>query len=309
MSIVLIDPARNLDAWVRALQGYDPHVKVEIWPEVRAPEAVAYALCWNQPAGILRKFPNLKAISSLGAGVNHLLNDPTLPPGVPLVRIVDATLKQSMAEYVLLGILAHLRRYELYRQQQMCAEWTIQPALPSREKTIGIMGYGELGRHVGERLSGFGFKVRGWRRSKCDAPSPVLYSGPEERNAFLAASHILVCLLPLTGETANILDAELFAQLPEQAYLINVARGEHLVEEDLLAALASGHLSGALLDVFRDEPLPPEHPFWNHDRITLTPHIASVTDPSSAAAQIIDNYHRARTGEPLQHRVNELHGY
>lgn len=309
MSLAIIYPNRDVSDWVAALQACDPTLNVEVWPEICNPEDVEFALCWNHPAGVLQQFPNLKCISSLGAGVNHLLNDITRPLDIPLVRLVDDDLKQSMAEYVMLGVLEHFRRFKDYRQQQIDNEWKVQRNPHISELGIGIMGCGELGRYVANKLSAFGFSVYGWNRSPKEISHIPVFSGNDELGVFLKKADILVCLLPLTTETENILNAQTFSCLPPNAYLINVARGSHLVDNDLLAVLDSGRLSGALLDVFREEPLPKQHPFWKHNKITITPHIASVTNPQSAAAQIVENYRRAINTEPLLNLVDVEGGY
>ena len=309
MSLAIIYPNQDESSWVAALHACDPTLKVEVWPKIDNPEDIEFALCWNQPAAVLQQFPNLKCISSLGAGVNHLLNDSTRPTDIPLVRLVDDDLKQSMAEYVMLGVLEHFRRFQDYRQQQTDSEWQEQQIPHISEMGIGIMGCGEIGRYVANKLSEFGFSVYGWSRSPKEINHIPVYSGNDELDGFLHKANILVCLLPLTPETENILNTQSFNRLPAKAYLINVARGSHLVDSDLLSALESGQLSGALLDVFRQEPLPKHHPFWSHNKITITPHVASVTNPKSAAAQIVENYRRARNGEALLNIVNVEGGY
>ena len=309
MSIAIIYPPRDVSDWVAALLAQDPDLEIEIWPEIHAPEQVEFVLCWNQPAGILSQFPNLRGISSFGAGVNHLLNDKSCPVNIPLARVVDPDLKQSMAEYVMLGILEHFRRLADYRRQQELGQWLVQKIPHPSTIRVGIMGYGEIGRYVAHKLADFGFKVHGWRRNRQHVDRLTVYAGEDELDEFLKNTEILVCLLPLTLDTENILNLQTFHQLPQQAYLINAARGAHLVEADLLAALESGQLCGALLDVFRDEPLPKRHPFWKHTKITITPHIASVTNPESAALQIVENYRRALRGEPLSNRVDRGRGY
>ena len=309
MSLVLICPGRDMSSWVRALQERAPRLRIEIWPEIADPLAVEMALVWKHPAGILKIFPNLKCISSLGAGVDALLQDNELPPDVPLVRIVDTELKQSMAEYVCLGALEHFRRFQHYQELQSTSTWQIRTLPPVSTVGVGILGLGELGSHVGMKLADIGFKVHGWSRSAKSLSGIASYSGDEGLGAFLAASDILVCLLPLTPATRDFLNAELFRQLPVGAFLINVARGDHLVEQDLIAAIDAGQLSGALLDVFREEPLPQDHPFWRHPRIRVTPHIASITNPESAVLQILENYHRALSGQPLVNQVDPQRGY
>lgn len=309
MSLAIICPNRDVSDWVAALQTHDSSLLIEVWPDIGAPEQVEFVLCWNHPRGVLRQFPRLKCISSLGAGVNHLLNDPTCPPGIPLVRVVDASLKQSMAEYVMLGVLEHLRSFKSYDRQQTVRKWKMLPVTAGSEIGIGLLGCGQLGQYVGKRLADFGFKVYGWCRTPKKMAAIEVYSGKSGFAEFFARANILVCLLPLTSATENILNQETFKLLPESAYLINVARGAHLVDEELLTALDSGQLSGALLDVFREEPLPRHHPFWTHKKISMTPHIASLTNPTTAAGQVVENYHRAVKGEPLINLVDVQLGY
>lgn len=299
MSIALICPNRDMQDWVMAFQINDPTVKIDVWPEIDAPEEVEFAVCWNHPDGVLKHFPNLKCISSLGAGTEHLHNDPSRPPDIPLVRIVDYDLKQSMAEYVMLGVLNYFRRFNEYRKQQERGKWNPLPIPHISEVNVGVMGCGALGQFVVKRLVHFGFKVCCWSRRRKHLDGMRSYTGPEEFDAFLGKANILVCMLALTPETENIINGDIFNRLPPKAYLINVSRGAHLVDDDLVSALDSGRLSGALLDVFREEPLPKEHPFWRTKGITITPHIASITNPKTAAKLVLENYRRCLAGEPL----------
>ncbi|MFK5927560.1 MAG: glyoxylate/hydroxypyruvate reductase A [Desulfuromusa sp.] len=307
-SLIAVVESGSIAAAAR-LHSQDPELKLEIWPEIRFPDDVEFALCWNHPASILQQFPNLKCISSLGAGANHLLNDDTRPLDIPLVRLVDHGLKQSMAEYLMLGVLEHFRRFKDFRQQQTHNQWTAQQIPHIFELGIGIMGYGELGQYVAKKLSDFCFNVYGWSRRPKEIDHISVYAGYDALGEFLKKANVLVCLLPLTSETKNILNTQAFSQLPLNAYLINVARGAHLVDADLLSALDSGQLSGALLDVFREEPLPKHHHFWTHPKIAITPHIASVTNPESAAEQIIKNYYRVLSGDHLLNLVDVECGY
>jgi len=309
VSIVIVCPNRDMSDWVAALHLIDPTLNVEVWPDISDPEIVEFALCWDQPPHVLDQFPKLKCISSIGAGVEHLLNDTTVPAGIPLVRLVDDDLKQSMAEYVMLGVLEHFRRFSDYRRQQEKARWEELQIQHISQLGIGIMGVGEMGEYVAGKLSDFGFRVFGWNRSRELTGNMQVYSGYDKLGEFLKGADILVCLLPLTDETENILSAQTFNQLPSNAYLINAGRGGHLVDADLLSALDSGRLSGALLDVFGEEPLPEQHPFWSHEKITVTPHIASVTNPESASAQLVENYRRVLTNEPLLNLVDIDCGY
>lgn len=309
MSIAIVCPNRDNSDWVAALQSIDPTLKVEVWPEIRAPKEVEFVVSWNQPPHVLDQFPNLKCISSIGAGVEHLLNDTTVPVGIPLVRLVDPDLKQSMAEYVMLGVLEHFRRFADYRLQQEQVRWEALQIPHISQLGIGIMGFGEIGGYVANKLFDFGFKVSAWNRSQKPSGGIPVYSGRDELGEFLKNSNVLVCLLPLTGETKNILSAQTFSQLPPGAYLINAGRGGHLIDEDLLSVLDSGQLSGALLDVFTEEPLPEKHPFWLHEKITITPHTASITNPESASAQIVENYRRVLGNGPLLNLVDIDRGY
>ncbi|SDZ82636.1 glyoxylate/hydroxypyruvate reductase A [Desulfuromusa kysingii] len=309
MSIAIIYPHRNVSDWIQALHTHGPDLKIEVWPDISAPEEVELALCWNHPDGSLQQFPNLKCISSLGAGINQLLDDDSRPTEIPLVRLVDDNLKQSMAEYVMAGVLEQFRRFKDYRQQQSEKRWAELEIPHISELCVGIMGCGEIGRFVGNKLADFGFTVRGWSRTQQDCGQFHIYAGDDELESFLSHANILVCLLPLTPKTENILNLQVFNQLPKNAFLINAARGSHLVEADLLSALESGQLSGALLDVCRQEPLSEQHPFWTHSKISITPHIASPTNPESAAEQIVDNYHRVLSGESLLNLVDIECGY
>jgi glyoxylate/hydroxypyruvate reductase len=298
-----------MSQWLQALQLREPGLKIEIWPDIGELAAVKFVLVWKHSPGVLRFFPNLKCISSLGAGVDGLLEDRDLPPGVPLVRIFDTELKQSMAEYVCLGALNHFRRFDQYRQQQACGDWQALPLKHISEMRAGILGLGELGSCVAEKLSVLGFQVHGWSRTARPEGQMRTYHGADGLKVFLAVTDILVCLLPLTPATRNILDIKLFRQLPAGAYIINVARGEHLVEADLLAEIESGHIAGALLDVFREEPLASDHPFRRQPQIMVTPHISAITNPDSAVPQLLENYHRALAGQPLLHQIDPRRGY
>jgi glyoxylate/hydroxypyruvate reductase A len=309
VSIVIVYPNGKTHRCVEALHAVAPELTVEVWPKVSDPGDVEFALCWNQPPGVLRQFPNLKCISSLGAGVEHLINDTTRPAGVPLVRLVDNDLKQSMAEYVMLGVLEHFRRFGDYRRQQELGIWGPRQSQHISTLGVGLMGFGEIGQYVGNKLADLGFTVYAWTRTPKQIGRFKIYPGNDELDGFLGNANILVCMLPLTNETENILNAKTFSRLPSDAFLINVGRGGHLVDDDLLAALDSGQLSGALLDVFREEPLPKHHPFWQHEKITITPHIASVTNPGSACAQIVENYRRALSGQSLLNVVDVKRGY
>jgi glyoxylate/hydroxypyruvate reductase len=299
------DPA---ELWRDEIRARMPELEVRIWPEAGDPAAIETALVWRPPQGALARFPNLKAILSLGAGVEGLIADPTLPE-VPIARMVDPSLTSTMAEYVLLAVLRHHRGFDRFARAQRERRWDFALPPQAAERRIGIMGLGELGAAAARLLLGHGFPVLGWSRTPKALPGVTSYAGHGELHAFLHRADILVCLLPLTAATRGILDAETFAGMPHGAALINVGRGAHLVEADLLAALDSGHLAGATLDVFEHEPLPPDSPLWQHPKVLVTPHIASYSVPAIAADGVVDNIRRALAGQPLNHEVDRARGY
>ena len=295
--------------WKPQLAGLMPELEVRIWPEIGDPAEIDYALVWHPEPGLLASLRNLKLILSLGAGVDHILCDPHLPRGVPIVRLVDPYMTDAMSEYIILQVL-RLHRQDLdYRTQQEKGIWLELDQKNAAERTVGVLGFGALGQDAGRKLQGLGFNVALWGRRQRTVEGLRGYAGRAGLPALLGRSEILVCLLPLTAETAGILNASTFAMQPKGAALINAARGSHLVEQDLLAALASGRLSAAVLDVFRDEPLPGGHPFWHHPRIVVTPHIAAATHPPTAAPIILDNIRRFEAGRPLLNRVDPAQGY
>lgn len=309
MALLFQSPVDDPVAWADALTRLEPALEVRVWPDAGAVDEIEAALVWRPPAGMLASLPNLKLIQSLGAGIDHIFADADLPDGVPVARLVDDALTRQMVEYVTLAVLHHHRRMADYRDFQARAEWRQLAPLETRHRRIGVMGLGVIGRAAAARLAEFDFQVAGWSRSGT-APADVEgFAGVDGLASFLARSDVLVCLLPLTPATEGLLDARLFAALPQGAYVVNAARGGHLVEEDLIAALDSGHLSGAWLDVFRDEPLPASSPLWRHPRVTLTPHIAGLVLPETASTQVIDNLRRVRAGQPPHHAVKVGRGY
>ena len=283
--------------------------EIRYWPEIGDKAAIEYALVWQPEAGLLGSLPNLKLIVGLGAGVDHLLRDPSLPRDVPIVRLVDPYMTDAMSEYVVLQVL-RLHRQDLdYLAQQRAGIWQEREQKNAAERTVGILGFGTLGQDAGRKLKSLGFDVAGWSRGTRQISGFATHAGAAGLDALLARSEILVCLLPLTAATAGILNAASFARLPRGAGLVNAGRGGHLVEEDLIPALDAGQLSGAVLDVFREEPLPQAHPFWRHPRIILTPHIAAETNPPTAAPIIRDAIRRCEAGLPLDNRVDLARGY
>ena len=295
--------------WKPQLTRLMPELDVRLWPRIGDRADIDYALVWRPEPGLLASLPNLKLILSLGAGVDHILCDPQLPRHVPIVRLVDPYLTDAMSEFVVLQVL-RLHRQDLdYQSQQHAGIWHELPQKNAGECKVGILGFGEIGQDAGRKLAALGFPVSGWgRRERILADFPT-YAGPEGLFQLLPRSEILVCLLPLTRETEGILCARTFAALPSGAGLVTAGRGGHLVEEDLIPALDRGQLSAAALDVFQQEPLPPAHPFWHHPRILVTPHIAGITNPTTAAPIILDNIRRCEEGRPLLNQVDPAQGY
>lgn len=309
MALIFRTEFARIPQWREAFRRQAPDLDFRNWDEPGNIADIEFALVWNPPRGVLRTFPNLKVIFSLGAGVDHLFTDTELPEGVPVVRMIDAELTRGMTEYVVLHVLRHHRRQRELGASQRRGAWAgiFTPTAPSRR--VGIMGLGVLGQAAVKALAVLEFDLAGWSRTARDIDGIACFHGSGGLGPFLARSEILVCLLPLTEATEGILNAGLFVQLPKGASLINAARGGHQVEADITAALDSGQLSEVTLDVFRAEPLPGGHPFWSHEKVTVTPHNASVTDPESATRQVIDNIARFRRGEELPNIVDPAAGY
>jgi len=297
------------DSWRRVLLELEPGLDLREWPEIGDPNDIEYALVWKPPQGELKTYPNLKAIFSLGAGIDHLASDPELPRDVPVVRMVEPGLTAGMTEFVIMSVLYHHRFMLDYAAQARAHQWREIDQVPAWERRVGIMGLGVLGGDAAEALVGLRFDVAGWSGGPKDLPGVTSFHGADGFLPFLNRSDILVCLLPLTPETTDILDAHAFAALPKGAALISVGRGPQVVEEDLLAALDSGHLDGATLDVFREEPLPADSPFWDHPRVVVVPHVASMTIARGACEFVIDNIRRFEAGQPLRHVVDLDKGY
>lgn len=309
MSFLIVSPGKDPKAWVEALENQHPGLNIYVYPEDHDKEEVEFALTWNHPRGLFKNYPNLKVVASMGAGVDHITSDSGFPESVKITRVVDPLLAEDMSYFVMTLILNKLRNLSIFQQNQAEEKWKPISYKRNREVTIGIMGLGELGSTTARLLVQNGFNVRGWANSDKNIEGVESFVGETEQEEFLNKTEILVNLLPLTPQTEKILNKELFEKLPEGAYIINVARGEHLVEHDLLEMVDSGHLSGAALDVFWQEPIREGHPFWSHPQIKVTPHIASVTHPSSVVPQIVENYERMMDEEPLKNVVALDKGY
>lgn len=295
--------------WKNALLAVDSNLDVEVWPNVKNDQRVQFAVTWHQPNHVLERYPNLKAISSLGAGVNHILEDETAPQSIPLCRVVSPSLTQQMKEYIFAAVLNYQRNMFTYYRQKQQGKWQEHRHRSSGDIRIGVMGLGALGKPIAKALADFGYSVTGWSRSPKDMEGVQTFAGADELNDFLNRTKVLVCLLPLTEATRGILDLDLFKKMQRPGYLVNVARGDHLIEEDLIYAIDKNWLTGACLDVFGEEPLPGKHPFWNRENIMITPHISSITQPDEVAEQIVDNYKRVLSGMKPNHQVDRLRGY
>lgn len=309
MALVIISNKGNEQVWREQLIKLYPGLDVRIYPDDGKKEDIEFALAWNPPKGVFTSYPNLKCIASTGAGVDHIIKDASIPEDVKISRVIDQRLTKDMTAYILTYILAFMRSSAKYKNQQDRGYWQRYQYRVPESTRIGIMGMGELGRHLAQKLLTLGFPVAGWARSPKANLNVQIYTGEDQFKEFLRDVKILVCLLPLTEETRDILSKNTFNQLSEGAYLINVARGEHLVEKDLLEALEQGQLAGACLDVFRTEPLPADHPFWANEKITITPHVASITSVQNVAPQILENYRRMLAGQPLLNEVSRDRGY
>ena len=304
------DPIRGAE-WARLFAESAPDIHFHCWPECGDPKQIRYLAAWIPPVDIAQQFPNVEVVFSVGAGIDQF-DFSALPAHLPVVRMIEPGLAAGMVEYVTQAVLSLHRQTHLYRQQQGQHRWDAHNVKPASSRRVGVLGLGVLGKAVLEKLHGFGFDCAGWSRSRHVLDGVTCYdgeAGSKGLSAFLARTDILICLLPLTDSTRGILDKTLFAALPAGAALINVGRGAHLVEADLLAALDSEHLSSAIIDVLETEPPADDHPFWDHPAIVLTPHIASMTQPETAFRVVLDNIRRHQAGQPLNGLVDRTRGY
>jgi glyoxylate/hydroxypyruvate reductase A len=305
MSVVFHSTVDDPDEWLPRLGKLLPDVEICQCSEVADPAKVRVGVLWDQPATGLGAYTSLVVVLSLGAGINQLAPE-TIPPGVQIARLVDPNLTGARTEYCLAAVLRFYRNLDVYERQR---RWNFSAPIRREEFIVGVMGLGVLGSGVAARLSANGFPVRGWSARQKTIAGVHCHAGQETLAAFADGLRCLICLLPLTNETSGILNARLFGRLERGAAVINVGRGGHLVEPDLLAALESGQLRGAMLDVFGEEPLPAGHAFWRDNRILITPHVAAISDANSGAPIIGANILRALRGEPLLNAVDRARGY
>jgi glyoxylate/hydroxypyruvate reductase A len=308
MSVLYRSDAPRAAAWAAYFAEHAPDLDFRVWPDAGDLSEVEYLIAWQAPGEFLAALPRLKVLFSSGAGVDHI-DFSAVPPHVPVVRMVEPGIIDGMVEYVTFAVLALHRDAFDYVAAQSKGTWAQSEVWPASTRTIGVMGLGVLGRAVLERLATFGFRLRGWNRSRRTLPGVESFAGAEELPVFLRGCDLLICLLPLTDQTQGILNANLFGALRPGAAVINVGRGGHLVQADLLAALDSGQLSRAVLDVTDPEPLPSGHRLWTHPRVFLTPHVASMTQPDTAAPVLLENIRRSQRGEPLSDVIDRSQGY
>ncbi|MHA3737221.1 2-hydroxyacid dehydrogenase [Pseudomonas sp. Eth.TT006] len=301
------DPVRG-EQWKALFAEHAPDIEWRAWPDIGDPADIKYLAAWQAPDDLQRVLPNLQVLFALSAGVDQL-DLSRIPPSLPVVRLLDPGITQGMCEYASFAVLALHRDMLRYRQQQLARCWQAHLLQPAHKRRVGVMGLGAQAQQILATLQPLGFALKGWARSAHRIDGVECFAGGEQLPAFLSQCDILLCVLPLTEQTRGILDRELFRQLPRGAALINMGRGGHLVEADLLEALDSGQLSGAVLDVVQDEPAPAEHPFWRHPQILLTPHIAAMTQPESAFAVLLENIRCFERGEAMTGQIDRDKGY
>ena len=309
MTVLFCSDSDPPEPWRQAFARAFPSMPFRVWPDAGPPEAIRYALIWRPPAGMLAGLPNLEAILVLGAGVDSALDDPTLPPSVPVIRLLGAGMGPPMAEYAMYAVLHFQRHMDAYPVQQRDGTWRRIPWKLAGEWPVGVMGLGVIGGFVATRLAACGYPVAGWVRSPRPLPGVEVFAGQDRLAGFLSRSRVVINVLPLTPHTQGILNAAAFSAMPRGGYVVNIGRGAHVVDADLITALDDGRLGGAMLDVFREEPLPASHPYWRHPKVIVTPHAAAPTIVDAAERQIIGNIERMERGEAPLGVVDRTKGY
>ncbi len=314
MAFLFVLPTWPADVWKAAMVKVAPELDVRIWPDTGRIEDIEYAAAWLPPADVLKNLPNLKVIYSLGAGVDAILKDPTLPENIPIVRVNDDDLTKRMTEYVVLHVLLHHRQQRRIDANQKARIWNSFPTHAASALSVGIMGLGVMGQDSALRLRDLGFRVAGWSRSRKAIEGVECFAGAGEFDQFLARTDVLVSLLPATAETDGIINRTNIQKLSRKGpfgapSVINAGRGRQQVAEDILACLESGELHAATLDVFAVEPLPADSALWTHPKVTVTPHIAADSDPEVICAYVHAQIKRHRAGQPLANLVDQSRGY
>ncbi len=297
------------ESWIKPLQELVPTATIQNWNEHGPSIGAQLAVVWNPPDSIFLRERDLQMVFNLGAGVDALFRLPGLKDETPVVRLEDAGMAVQMAEYAAYALLRASREFDPYEKLQKARSWSPQPDIDRKRWPVGIMGMGVMGARVAQALAAFDYPVAGWSRSGKDIPGIEQFVGQQQLPAFLARTRVLINTLPLTDETHGILSRQNLLQLQPHAYVVNVGRGQHLIEEDLLELLDSGHIQGATLDVFRQEPLPQDHPFWRHPRITITPHVAAASLRHETIVQVAEKINRYLRGESLTGIVVRSKGY
>ncbi|MDO6815110.1 2-hydroxyacid dehydrogenase [Cobetia amphilecti] len=309
MALLFSYAGADPEVWRQEFTKHLPETEFRVYPEVGDPAEIEYAAIWMHPVGDLCRYPNLKAILSFGAGVEHIIRDSDLPQGVPIVRLVDDLVVRDMAMHAVHWVIHFHRQYHRYQQDQARTLWQRHPHRDPAQRRVGFLGMGAMGAVAAGFVRELGFCVAGWGRDVVDIEGVEFYQGDARLDEFLQRTDILINVLPLTPATQGLLNAECFAQLPQGACVINISRGPILVEDDLVAALDSGHLEAAALDVFCSEPLVAESPLWRHPKVHVTPHIAGINYTHSAARLMADNIKRIQQGEPPFPIYDPVRGY
>lgn len=296
-------------AWKAALQDAWPDLRVDIWPDVADTCDIDFALVWKPPKGVLRKFHKLKLIVNLGAGIDAIAADETLPRHVPIARLIDKGQIDMMTQYVLMAVLRHHRNVVDFERARRDRTWRYIHPKESRECRVGVMGLGHMGAEAARALKALDFDVVGWSRGGRDVPGIGTFAGDEGLGDFLKGLDVLVAMLPGTAETKGLIDRKFLARMPRGVKIVNVGRGSTVVEADLIDALNSGHVSEATLDVFEVEPLPADSPLRDMDQVLITPHLAGCTVPRTAAMNVVENCRRVLAGDAPENVIDLARGY
>ncbi|MGY6630215.1 MAG: 2-hydroxyacid dehydrogenase [Wenzhouxiangella sp.] len=307
MALLICASDRDTSRLAARVAAMAPEIDVRNWPDIGQPEDIDFAVLWRQPPGLLAELTGLKAVSSLGAGVEHLVNDADLPAVLPLGRLAGPHLASDMAAYLVAQVLWHWKGLDRFAQQQ--AERCWKPWTPRHTPTIGLLGFGHLGQACARAFQALDLPVTAWTRRGQPVDGITVHSGTNGLATLAAQADYLICLLPLTDQTRGILNQRLFSAMKPDSVLINVGRGRHLVEDELVTALDQGRPALAILDVFEQEPLPTDHPFWQHPQIRITPHCSAITRSDEAAELIVESYRRVQSGLAPLGLVNRERGY
>ncbi len=310
MTVLLFhSPDDPVELWVAELQRQLPEVEIRVTPDHGDRSEIDYALVWKPPAGMLASFENLRVTFSIAAGVDHILEDPERPHHVPIVRMLDDNLRDMMSEWAILGVLHYHRFMPEYMAEQQQAIWDRRWPIYTPETHVGVLGLGAIGLDVAEKFRVLGFQVHGWSRTPREVDAITCHHGADGLAEMLPRCRYLVCVLPLTDATRGVINAKTLSALPRDAVVVNLGRGGHVVDEDLLAALDSGHLRGAFLDVFNREPPEPDHAYWRHPKVVMTPHVAGELVPRSCAKAIARKIRAHIAGEPMNGVLDLERGY